>query len=324
VDADVKFESRDSSWIYPVGPAPGHTTVVLCADDDVAVTYESDRFGFHNPDSLWTLDHVDIAVIGDSYTAGVCVDPEDEIPAQLPDRWTTLNLGMSGAGPLRELAILREYAELAKPRLVVWVYFEGNDRSDLLDERERAWLTAYLRPVGTQNLAHEQQALDARYTAWLDSIVAAGDTPRADSRSSRVGRFLLDLPRLRRLRGLLHMGEIFPDDTVDLEPLPTALAVAGATTASWGGQLLVVHLPGRARYDTWFGAAPRGREQLQQAAMEQGAAFLDLDPVFRHHGDPKSLWDPSTGHLSAAGYGLAAQAISTMIDSVLTAPAETH
>ena len=48
----------------------------------------------------------------------------------------TINLGVSGDGPLTMLATLKEYVQFAKPRVVLWFFWEGNDLSDL-QEREK-------------------------------------------------------------------------------------------------------------------------------------------------------------------------------------------
>ena len=321
VDTGQRFMADDSTWLYPIGPAPGRATVVLCADGPTEVTYEADRFGFNNPDAIWDAGPAELAILGDSYTAGVCVRREDQIPTLLNEVRPTVNLGMSGAGPLRELAILREYARLLTPRVVAWVYYEGNDLWDLSGETTRSWLTGYLEPDGVQELASRQRALDAPYEQWVDSIFVADPASATAPASARdVVRFLTGLPRLERLRDLLHVGELFPDDEPDLGLLPDVLGVARAEIESWGGRMLLVYMPDLARYDTWIGSGPRGREDLLELARAEDIATLDLDIEFREHGDPQALWSRSTAHLNEEGYRIAAEAISYAVDSLMTTP----
>ena len=321
VETGVRFAADDSTWLYPLGPAPGGATVVLCADGPTEVTYEADRFGFNNPDAIWDAGRAEVAILGDSYTAGVCVGREDQIPTLLNGVRPTVNLGMSGAGPLRELAILREYARLLTPRVVAWVYYEGNDLWDLSGETSHSWLTSYLQPDGVQELANRQGALDAPYEQWVDSIFAADTASASAPASDRdVVRFLTGLPRLERLRDLLHVGELFPTDEPDLGLLPEVIYAARAEIASWGGRMLLVYMPDLARYDTWIGSGPRGREDLLELARAEDIATLDLDVVFRQHGDPQALWSRSSAHLNEEGYRIAAEAISYAVDSLLTTP----
>jgi lysophospholipase L1-like esterase len=109
------------------------------------VTYRSDEYGFHNPTGIWQSAPLDIAALGDSYTHGHCVPSDKNFVALIRRRFpATLNLGVSGNGPLLELATLKEYLLPLKPKIVLWFYYEGNDLSDLQNERQSALLRRYL------------------------------------------------------------------------------------------------------------------------------------------------------------------------------------
>ncbi|MGD8873318.1 MAG: hypothetical protein PVJ80_17205 [Gemmatimonadota bacterium] len=321
VDTGLRFATGDS-WLYPIGPAPGDATVVLCADGPTEVIYDADRFGFNNPDRVWEQVEPDVAVVGDSYAAGVCVHRENQIPTLLSASRTTVNLAMSGAGPLRELANLKEYAHLLRPHLVVWIYYEGNDLWDLAGETTRPWLTAYLKPDGVQGLATRQPILDGPYEEWLDSIVAADDALGDPGSGGSALQFIVGLPRLRRLRDLLHVGELSVQGEPDLGLLPQVLEAARAEVETWDGRMLLVYMPDLARYDTWIGSGARGREEVLTLAETDDIATLDLDRVFREQGDPRYLWSQSSAHLNEQGYRVAAEAISRAVDSLLPATSQ--
>src|SRR5689334_13983165 len=87
------------------------------------------------------------------------------------NRKDLLSLGVSGFGPLSELAVLREYLTIMKPRTVLWLYFEGNDLTeDLPFERHVPILRAYLDdPVFRQGLIERRQDVKVAMKAFLDA-----------------------------------------------------------------------------------------------------------------------------------------------------------
>lgn len=69
---------------------------------------------------------------------------------------------MAGAGPLMDLAMLKEYGALKKPEIVLWFYSEQNDLGrDLPREMENPILLNYLRePDFSQGLIDRQKEID--------------------------------------------------------------------------------------------------------------------------------------------------------------------
>ncbi len=76
-------------------------------------------------------------LIGDSFTQGSCVLPGEDFASQIRilTKQSAISLGMSGNGPLIELASLKEYGLQKKPQIVLWFYFERNDLEDLRNEK---------------------------------------------------------------------------------------------------------------------------------------------------------------------------------------------
>lgn len=71
----------------------------------------------------------------------------------------TLNLGMGGIGPLHELAILKEYGSVVRPKVVLWVYYEGNDLADLSHEKNGFFFAPTSRKVRFKASFQSRQAL---------------------------------------------------------------------------------------------------------------------------------------------------------------------
>ena len=92
---------------------------------------------------IWKSNKLDIAIVGDSFTHGYCVPTNTQFVSLIRKQYpSTLNLGMGGNGPLVELATLREFLPPFKPKIVLWVYFEGNDYSELHEEGNSRVLNA--------------------------------------------------------------------------------------------------------------------------------------------------------------------------------------
>ena len=67
---------------------------------------------------------------------------------------------MGGNGPLIEYATLREYLN-TNVKKVLWIYYEGNDLSDLNLEKKNNILINYLKDLNfTQNLKFRQNKID--------------------------------------------------------------------------------------------------------------------------------------------------------------------
>ena len=91
-----------------------------------------DHHGFRNDDDPVAAD---VVVIGDSYIESPTL-PNSLIMTtvlQQLQKATVVNLGASGYGPQQELAVLKRYALPLHPKTIVWVFYEGNDFSDLFN-----------------------------------------------------------------------------------------------------------------------------------------------------------------------------------------------
>ena len=73
--------------------------------------YDSDRYGFNNPDDEWDSKTIEYLIVGDSFAHGAAVNRPNDISSVLRvlSKKSVLNLGFSGNGPLSEYASLREY-----------------------------------------------------------------------------------------------------------------------------------------------------------------------------------------------------------------------
>ena len=76
--------------------------------------------------------NVDFMLVGDSFAQGYCVERRSNIAGILESKGSyAINLVTAGNGPLVNFTVIKEYIELLKPKNIIWIYFEGNDLTDL-------------------------------------------------------------------------------------------------------------------------------------------------------------------------------------------------
>lgn len=342
---DMRAEGIDAVWgVYPLGyltrqadsalisqfAIDGVETIVfggisnrltvLCNEAGEWITYRSDEHGFHNPHGLWDLPRLDVVLLGDSYTQGMCVPSDRNFAAVVRRRYpATLNLGMANMGPLIQLAMLKEYAAAHRPQHVLWFFYEQNDLSGLKNERASPMLMRYLEEDFSQDLRDLQSEIDSLLDDYVQfRLRTMPPNPRdAVSPPSRtlVPSFLR-LPNLRSLFGL-SLGRrnwvdprIVADETMDL--FGAILGEGNRTVKAWGGTLHLVYLPERERYAIPSAAqldkAIQGR--VLELADSIGVPVIHIDEAFETHGDPLALFPfRRRGHYNGEGHRLVGEAV---------------
>lgn len=298
------------SGLFPLGGI-SRSTVVFCNESGSYEMYRSDEHGFHNPPGVWNRDSIAIAAVGDSFTQGYCVPSDQNAVALLRERWPgTLNLGMSANGPLLTLATLREYLPVIRPRVVLWMYFEGNDLGDLQREKTSEYLLQYVDTAFRQGLLGRQPEIDSALTERIRDHASA--TELVTSRIAKARRFLT-LHHVRAMAGLTR-NPVNEQETPYDPLLGELLAQAKTTVEEWGGRLYLVYLPGWERYHgvkEYNGRTTR--EPVLQAARRAGVDVVDLHPAFAAHPDPSQLFarqEIMPAHYGPAGYRLVADSVA--------------
>ena len=146
-----------------------NSKTIYCNENGYYSFYQSDRYGFNNPDEEWDKRDIEYLLVGDSHTHGACVNRPHDIASVLRklSNKSVLNLGMGGNGPLIEMATLREYLD-SNVKKVLWIFFE-NDWEDLHKELGNKILIKYLDdPTFTQNLKFRQNDLNFLKTKLIE------------------------------------------------------------------------------------------------------------------------------------------------------------
>lgn len=290
-------------------PLSGISKVVSvnCNEFGSWMIYPADEHGFNNPLGLWKAP-VRTLAIGDSFVHGACEPPGKDLVSVLREAEpSALNLGIGGRGPLMELATFVEYAPALRPATTLWFYYDGNDLSNLADERNHDMLMRYLREDFHQNLIERQDEIDR---LLKDVVNKASSDDLRKSGAVSLADFLLLRP-LRAKFALNVTGTIenleTTQDYLALIPLfKETMTKAARLAAGWQGKIVFVYLPSMEmltdpkHVDT--------RQAVLTAARESGVDILDLTAAFEAEKDAvKRFWYAPNTHYSAEGYRFVAK-----------------
>ncbi|MEX2616108.1 MAG: hypothetical protein WD767_08440 [Alphaproteobacteria bacterium] len=316
-----QIELADNGTL-PLLPLSGiaNVTTANCNEGDQQQfpVLHSDRYGFNNDDTVYAMGGDRVMLVGDSFIYGQCVHQEQSIAGHLRRKgYAGISVGVGGNGPLFNLAALREYGRVLKPKTVVWFYTVGNDLEDLRDHELRSRiLMRYFDSDYTQGLARRQGEVDRIWkTIWNDPDRWR---PLIDAHGTNAAAYAADgreeaADVLRRLREVAGTG--MPDiasvkDSADVAKIiGLILRTARRDVEAWGGRLYFAPIWGAAYYR--LGILPPHIDAVMAEARAAGLPFIDLDRAVRASGD-HDLFFPVTKdmpHHNSRGYELFADGI---------------
>ena len=154
---------KDKLDLYPLSGMSNSLTI-HCNENGYMSMYDSDRYGFNNPDEEWDKSSIKFLLTGDSFTGGACVNRPHDIASVLRKKTSegSITLGYGGNAPLIEYAALKEYVNKnVNIENIVWLFTEGNDVEGLYHELDNEILIKYvLDDKFTQNLINKQDQVD--------------------------------------------------------------------------------------------------------------------------------------------------------------------
>jgi len=268
---------------------------IYCNENGYYSIYQSDRYGFNNPDEEWDSNNIEYLLVGDSFTHGACVNRPDDIASVLRNvsKKNALNLGYGGNGPLLEYATLREYLSPGVKK-ILWLYYE-NDIYNMLLERKSKILNRYLDDLSfSQNLKLRQYYIN-------DLLVEL--TNEGLNKKNKNGTYneIIEIIKLSHLRGLVMPKiNIFVDITF-LE-FRNILQLANDLSIKNNSTLYFVYLPGHK--DLADGKENYAKSQLVKITSELNIPFIDIEnDVFKKEANPLKLFPfERHGHYTVEGY----------------------
>ena len=292
--------------ILPLGGI-SNTTTVFCKEGDKFSIYESDRYGFNNPDHQWDNEKIIWFLIGDSFAQGSCVQPGDDFASRIRflTKQSAISLGMSGNGPLIELASLKEYTLKKKPKIVLWFYFERNDLEDLKEEKSNSILMKYLNDDFTQDLDSKQLEIDKKLKKYI-KLAESEYRKKTHKIDKNVEKFL-SFKKIIRLQILRDKTALDRGLNFGIDPLFEKILVKSRNLVnSWGGKLYFVYLTDKERYSSH---RVKDKNYLKKSEIIELINNLDIplidihEEFFIKQADPlKFFAERIYGHYSPDGY----------------------
>ena len=152
---------KTKSNILPLSGISNSNTI-YCNENGYFSLYQSDRYGFNNPDKEWDETKIEFLLVGDSNVHGACINRPHDISSVLRSlsNKPVLNLAYGRNSSLIEYAVLREYLQ-PNVKNILWFYYEGNDLTELKDELRSKILFKYIENTKfNQNLKNKQNIID--------------------------------------------------------------------------------------------------------------------------------------------------------------------
>jgi hypothetical protein len=302
---------------------------VICNDGGQYLTYTTDEHGFPNPPDSWSKGPIDIAIVGASSAVGECVPPADNLASQIRSRYPrTVVVGAGGDGPLLELASVREYLPVLKPKRVLWIFSESHTPEYLESERHSPALLRYFDPSYRQGLLEKQDALNQAITKYFEDGIRTEEAAESWKRKTR------NFITLKNLRTVMYYyvtartahPKPFQFDSMMYEQ---SLRSGQRTIAEWGGKVTLVYWPDSSRYAGICNYTPALRQMYDRThdavlgvagrlaipVIDLSLSFPDL-PASQSAKNTEYFY-PYPAHPKPAGYHVAGSAI---LSSLGTAP----
>lgn len=277
-----------------------------------------DHRGFRNDIDM---DQADVVVVGDSYVESPMLPGPRLLTTELGHRLqaSVANLGVSGYGPEQELVVLKRYALTLQPKTIVWIFFEGNDLSQLDPEEQEE------RGISDISAAHEDY--------WMQSL-----TRNLLHLSRKALRGCVPHSAYSRLRGIFHEAggketvlyfwekspALTPMDRLRLDRLRSILAAANDVSRQRGIRLMVAFAPVKHRVHLGLDNFEPLTEEMRHWPLNDlpsqvasilkdltpEVEFLDLTPPLREAAAQGWLtYLPDDTHWTAEGQRVAGEAI---------------
>lgn len=313
--------------VVPLGSV-SHALTVCCNEGGQYLTYTTDEHGFHNPPNIWTdPSPADVAFVGASTAVGEAVPPADNLLSQLQARYPrTITVGAGGNGPLLEIASIREYLHVLKPKRVLWMFSESHTPEYLQSEGQSKLLRRYLDDSSfSQGLLQKQPELDKAIAKYFEDGIKVEAV--AESWQTAVKGFL----SLKNVRTALYYyvtsRKAPKKPELDVDLYEQALREGRRMVDEWGGSITIVYFPDSSRYAGICNYSPalrqiydRTHDSVLAVASKVGLPVIDLSKAFPDVPASESAQNapyfyPYPAHYTPQGYHRVGKAILDALEA---------
>ena len=297
------YFSNNKFELFPLSGVSKKDTI-LCNENGYYAIFKSDRYGFNNPDQEWDEEKIEYLILGDSFAIGACVNRPYDIGSLLRSmsNKSVLNLAYNGSGPLLQYIALREYM-YKKVKKVIWLYYEGNDLSNLDFELNEKRLQKYLTDLNySQNLKKKQKKIDEiSNNVILNQIKKIEDNRQLKNKNYfHELIYFLKLTKFRAMFGIKRPREIQPE-------FEKIISLAKELIQKNDAELYFVYLTSYNRYKIHYdrkNSSDTTRLGIKKIIDNLNIPFIDLHTdLFEKEENPLNLFPMGlSGHYNKSGY----------------------
>ena len=297
--------------IFPLSGISNSKTI-YCNENGYYSTYQSDRYGFNNPNTEWDEKKIEYLLVGDSFVDGACVNRPNDIGSVLRSisNKSVLNLGKAGNGPLIEYATLREYLN-PNVKKVIWFYFEGNDLQNLKDEKAKKILINYLNDLNfKQNIKFKQKEIDDLNRTTIIKEFDRKEREKEREKDEKRKKESLKFKILKFIKIYNTRQSITPSpSSAPAEEIKQILQLTRELVEKNNSKLYFVYLPEYYRYKINYDNT--NYSLIKNIVNELNIPFIDIHKeVFKKEQNSLKLFPfELPGHYNVEGYNKVAEII---------------
>ena len=275
-----------------------NSQTIHCNENGYYSIYQSDRYGFNNPDSEWDQKEIEYLLVGDSYLHSACVNRPNDITSVLRtlSNKSALNLGYGLNGPLLQYAGLREYLS-KNVKNVLWFYYEGDDLFNLEISLKNKILNKYINDLNySQNLKKLQPAIDNLNELNMSIKLKNNEKYDSEILKSKIINFI----KIYSSRSKFFSKS--DDKVLNKTEFSKILALAKNLAVKNNSKFYFVYLPEYSRYkDNYDNTNYR---EVKKIVKQLQIPFIDIHTeVFEKEENPLNLFPfKLSGHLNVDGY----------------------
>ena len=302
-DSSKKLFEYSKFRFFPLSGLSNMKTV-FCNENGYMSIYDSDRYGFNNPDEQWDYNEIEYFVIGDSFGHGACVNRPNDIASKLRNysNLPTINVSFSGNGPLSEYASLIEYSKNKSIKNIVWLFYEGNDYSNLNDELKNKILVKYLED---ENFYQNLKSLQNKTDTFGEKIISAEENRYKEIKNAKFISFL----KLNNLRKYIQIHQVnFYKKDQPINEFNKVFKMLYNKAESLDAKLIFVYLPAYASFESNSSNQEIYFKTLSNL-KDKNVEIIDVREYFKNN-DPYSFFPfRKNGHYTIEGYDKIAKLI---------------
>jgi hypothetical protein len=310
---DVPFVELAKKYnIAPLAPTPN--TKIYTGDEGYGmIEYQTDRFGFRNPDDVWDKP-VDITIIGDSFAQASNIQEEYSFAGLLRKNFSVLNIGTSSNAPLHYAALAKTFLKPFPPKYAVVVFFANDNIDERLSIFRRIYFEADAEYFDKTSYINGKPTKVSKNLEELykEATVLGGKELSAKNKVGNlfqfIGKAITTHASLPIIRNIIKPGSNFPYST------KLAIDTLIEQCREVGCKPVFVYIP----TSKYWRPDSRSYEYVANIhkyidGLKDKVSFVDLSDEFEPLG--VSAYSPAGPHLSILGNKLVSEALENAIKS---------